>query len=224
MRSRAMSYLKNFYVTTPIGTDIFKVAGGGQNYVHGGSSLQEMLIPVIEVTTNAKFVAYNYVDVVLTSTNRKVTNLITYFDFIQTEKVTDTMKARSLVGALIAIVPSITEKLISNKYEHKEKQQQEKQELYIELISLFSRVLKENRTERDLLLLRNKINLISITGSVEVVKALNEYINTWGRASGEVQNEKYRTLLQVMRKDLNVDKKIDEDFPSIGLCDINVKR
>lgn len=96
--------------------------------------------------------------------------------------------------------------------------------MYIELISLFSRVLKENRTERDLLLLRNKINLISITGSVEVVKALNEYINTWGRASGEVQNEKYRTLLQVMRKDLNVDKKIDEDFPSIGLCDINVKR
>lgn len=37
-----------------------------------------------------------------------------------------------IVGALIAIVPSITEKLISNKYEHKEKQQQEKQELYIE--------------------------------------------------------------------------------------------
>ena len=64
----------------------------------------------------------------------------------------------------------------------------------------------------------------ALTGSVEVVKALNEYINTWGRASGEVQNEKYRTLLQVMRKDLNVDKKIDEEFPSIGLCDIDVKR
>lgn len=98
MRSRAMSYLKNSYVTTPIGADIFKVAGGGQNYVHGGSSMQEMLIPVIELTTNAKFVAYDYVDVILTSVNRKVTNLITYFDFIQTEKVTDTMKARSLVA------------------------------------------------------------------------------------------------------------------------------
>lgn len=93
MRSRAMSYLKNSYVTTPIGADIFKVSGGGQNYVHGGSSLQEMLIPVIELTTNAKYVAYDYVDVVLTTVNRKVTNLITYFDFIQTEKVTDTMKA-----------------------------------------------------------------------------------------------------------------------------------
>lgn len=98
MKSRLMAYMKNLYVTTPIGADIFKVAGGGQNYVHGGSSLQEMLIPVIELTTNTRAVAYDYVDVILTTVNRKVTNLITYFDFIQTEKVTDTMKARSLVA------------------------------------------------------------------------------------------------------------------------------
>lgn len=98
MKSRLMTYMNNLYVTTPIGADIFKVAGGGQNYVHGGSSLQEMLIPVIELTTNTRAVAYDYVDVILTSVNRKVTNLITYFDFIQTEKVTDTMKARSLVA------------------------------------------------------------------------------------------------------------------------------
>lgn len=98
VKSRLMTYMNNLYVTTPIGADIFKVAGGGQNYVHGGSSLQEMLIPVIELTTNTRAVAYDYVDVILTSVNRKVTNLITYFDFIQTEKVTDTMKARSLVA------------------------------------------------------------------------------------------------------------------------------
>ncbi|MCB6308422.1 BREX-1 system phosphatase PglZ type A [Lachnospiraceae bacterium AM23-2LB] len=98
MKSRMMEYMNQLYVTTPIGADIFKVAGGGQNYVHGGSSLQEMLIPVIELTTNTRAVAYDYVDVILTSVNRKVTNLITYFDFIQTEKVTDTMKARSLVA------------------------------------------------------------------------------------------------------------------------------
>lgn len=98
MKSRLMTYMNNLYVTTPIGADIFKVAGGGQNYVHGGSSLQEMLIPIIELTTNTRAVAYDYVDVILTSVNRKVTNLITYFDFIQTEKVTDTMKARSLVA------------------------------------------------------------------------------------------------------------------------------
>ena len=97
MKSRLMEYMDQ-YVTTPIGADIFKVSGGGQNYVHGGSSLQEMLLPVIELTTNTRAVEYNYVDVILTSVNRKVTNLITYFDFIQTEKVTDMMKARSLVA------------------------------------------------------------------------------------------------------------------------------
>jgi uncharacterized protein (TIGR02687 family) len=98
MMSRTLAYMSRFYVTTPIGADIFKVAGGGQNYVHGGSSLQEMLVPVIELTTNTRGVAIDYVDVILTSVTRKVTNLITYFDFIQTEKVTDTMKPRSIVA------------------------------------------------------------------------------------------------------------------------------
>ena len=96
--ARTMAYLNKLYVDTPVGADIFKVAGGGQNYVHGGTSLQEMMVPVIELTTNTRGVAYDYVDVVLTSVTRKVTNLITYFDFIQTEKVTDTMKARSIVA------------------------------------------------------------------------------------------------------------------------------
>ena len=93
-----MAYMNSLYVTTPIGADIFKVAGGGQNYVYGGSSLQEMIIQVIELTTNTKGVAYDYVDVILTSATRKATNLITHLDFIQTEKVTDTMKAQSMVA------------------------------------------------------------------------------------------------------------------------------
>ncbi len=96
--ARTMPYLSELYVDIPVGADIFKVSGGGQNYVHGGTSLQEMIVPIIELTTNTRGVAYNYVDVVLTSVTRKVTNLITYFDFIQTEKVTDTMKARSIVA------------------------------------------------------------------------------------------------------------------------------
>jgi uncharacterized protein (TIGR02687 family) len=98
MMSRVLAYMNRLYVTTPIGADIFKVSGGGQNYVHGGSSLQEMLVPVIELTANTRGVAIDYVDVILTSVTRKVTNLITYFDFIQTEKVTDTMKPRSIVA------------------------------------------------------------------------------------------------------------------------------
>ena len=98
MLSRARAYLDKLYVTTPIGTDIFKVSGGGQNYVHGGSSIQEMLIPVIEVKTAKGKMKTDFVDVILTSVSRKVTNLITYFDFIQTEKVTEVMKARNIIA------------------------------------------------------------------------------------------------------------------------------
>ena len=54
MISRALTYLcklNHVYVTTPLGADIIKMPGGGQNYVHGGSTLQEMIVPVIKVKT-----------------------------------------------------------------------------------------------------------------------------------------------------------------------------
>ena len=99
--SRELAYLNELntgYVAVPLGADIFKEPGGGQNYVHGGSSLQEMLVPVIEVKTAKGKQAYDFVDVILTSVSRKVTNLRTYFDFIQTEKVTDVMKGMNIIA------------------------------------------------------------------------------------------------------------------------------
>lgn len=128
-----------------------------------------------------------------------------------------------IVGALIAIVPTMVEKSSEEKYKQTEKQYQQKQEMYVELISLFSKVLKNQCNSDDLDALRNRINLISITGSADVVRALNAYIDTWGRASSEEQNEKYSELLKVIRVDLEVDKKLNVDFPKIGLRDINIK-
>ena len=37
------------FVSFPVGNSVFKLSGGGQNYVHGGSSPQEMLIPVLDI-------------------------------------------------------------------------------------------------------------------------------------------------------------------------------
>lgn len=95
--------------------------------------------------------------------------------------------------------------------------------MYIELISLFSKVLKNQYNGSELDLLRNRINLISITGSVEVVKALNDYIDTWGKVDEEEQNNRYCDLLKVIRVDLDIDKTKNNKFPQIGLRDINVK-
>lgn len=79
-------------VSMPLGSDIFKVSGGGQNFVHGGSSLQEILIPVIDVRTNKYHTQTKAVNISLISLVQKITNLTTNLDFIQTEAVTDINK------------------------------------------------------------------------------------------------------------------------------------
>ena len=79
-------------VSVPIGSDIFKVPGGGQNFVHGGSSLQELIIPVIDVRTIKYYTETKTVSIGLVSLVHKITNLMTNLDFIQTEPVTDINK------------------------------------------------------------------------------------------------------------------------------------
>lgn len=128
----------------------------------------------------------------------------------------------TIVGALIVIVPTMIEKFSDRKFNRIEQQQSKKQEMYVEIISLFSRVLKEERSNADLDQLRDRINLISITGSVEVVRALNEYIDTWGEKP-EKENQKYCDLLKAMRVDLKVDSRLSTDFPEIGLRNISIK-
>ncbi|OON98708.1 MAG: TIGR02687 family protein [Epulopiscium sp. Nele67-Bin004] len=82
-------------VCFPIGSDIFSIAGGGSNYVHGGASLQEMIIPVIEVKTNRYHTETKNVTIAMVSILKKVTNLNLNVDFIQSEPVTDLNKETS---------------------------------------------------------------------------------------------------------------------------------
>jgi uncharacterized protein (TIGR02687 family) len=77
---------------SPRGVNRFKVQGTGANYVHGGTSLQEILIPVIKFKNDRSKDSKNEVtkvDVKLTSITRKITNTITYLEFFQTEKIED---------------------------------------------------------------------------------------------------------------------------------------
>lgn len=128
-----------------------------------------------------------------------------------------------IIGALIAIIPTAVEKAIDRKNKRDEERLLEKQNVYVELITLFAKVLKEQKEGQELDQLRKTINLVSITGSVEVVKALNEYIDCWGRADEDNQTQNYNDLLKAIRVDLGVDKRINDNFPEIGLRDITVK-
>lgn len=79
-------------VSYPIGADIFKAPGSGLNYVHGGSSPQEMIIPLIEVKTEKGYKETATVQIALVSLTSKITNLITSLDFVQTDAISDVVK------------------------------------------------------------------------------------------------------------------------------------
>jgi uncharacterized protein (TIGR02687 family) len=77
----------------PEDTVRIKVQGGGENYVHGGISLQEMVVPVI-VYKGMRASYKNYVEVqnpglLLISESRKVSNLMFSLDFLQKQPVGD---------------------------------------------------------------------------------------------------------------------------------------
>lgn len=80
-------------VSFPVSSNVFKVAGGGQNFVHGGSSPQEMLVPVLEVKMERGHMETKNAEIALVSMVQKITNKITMMDFIQSEPVSDTVRA-----------------------------------------------------------------------------------------------------------------------------------
>ena len=79
-------------VSYPLASDIFKVAGAGQNFVHGGCSPQEMLVPLIDVKVERGKKETSVAEIDLVSLTNKITNLITTLDFVQKEPVSDVVK------------------------------------------------------------------------------------------------------------------------------------
>lgn len=83
----------------PQDTVRIKVQGGGENYVHGGISLQEMVVPVI-VYKGMRSGYKRYVEVQnpglsLISESRKVSNLIFSLDFLQKQPLGEKVQASS---------------------------------------------------------------------------------------------------------------------------------
>lgn len=77
----------------PQDTVRIKVQGGGENYVHGGISLQEMVVPVIVYkgmrTGYKKYIEVQNPGLSLISESRKVSNLMFSLDFLQKQPVGD---------------------------------------------------------------------------------------------------------------------------------------
>jgi len=92
----SLDYINNedIYVTVPKGVDVFKLKGAGLNYVHGGLSLEEVIVPIIEVKSQHGDSGQRYVELQLISSNNKITNYDTMLTFFQKENVSNTILAR----------------------------------------------------------------------------------------------------------------------------------
>ena len=80
------------HIMLPKGYSVFK-AGGGMNYVHGGSSPQEMITPCVFVHAQKGTIAAEDAKLVLVSNISKITNLMVNLDFLQEIPVGDLVKA-----------------------------------------------------------------------------------------------------------------------------------
>jgi uncharacterized protein (TIGR02687 family) len=85
----------------PKATIRFKMQGTGVNFVHGGASLQEIVVPFIQYKNIRRGQANSReivkVDIKLTNTTRKITNSLFHLSFFQTEKVEEKVIPRTVV-------------------------------------------------------------------------------------------------------------------------------
>lgn len=88
----SLSYLgasnEGLFVSVPSDSRIFRVPGAGQNFVHGGLSPQEIVVPVLTVTANKGKVTEEYVGIT-PPVKREIKKLKQSFDFLQTNPVND---------------------------------------------------------------------------------------------------------------------------------------
>lgn len=79
-------------VSFPISADIFKTKGAGLNFVHGGCSPQEMIIPLIDVKTEKSKVETAFAEISMITNISKITNLSVNLEFFQRQPVSDVVK------------------------------------------------------------------------------------------------------------------------------------
>jgi uncharacterized protein (TIGR02687 family) len=100
-------------VVIPKGVNRFKRQGAGYHFVHGGASLQEMIVPVIESTRKRKDIAKK-VPFTLLNQEFKIVSGAIKIKIHQEESVSGTMKPRQIIAGIY----NNAGRLISNEATH----------------------------------------------------------------------------------------------------------
>ncbi|MBW7869168.1 MAG: BREX-1 system phosphatase PglZ type A [Brumimicrobium sp.] len=83
------------------GINRFKVKGAGSQFVHGGATLQEIIVPVLDITKGRKD-DIRQVDVIVVQGNNKITTNFIPVQFYQTEAVSEKILPRVIKAFILA--------------------------------------------------------------------------------------------------------------------------
>ena len=101
--SSQLGYECDYEIQIPASSLRLRRKGSGLRFVHGGASLQEAVVPLLELTKSAKGFIQPQVDVVLSpGSSTRITTGVVSLSFTQKEPVSDELASRELRIAIFA--------------------------------------------------------------------------------------------------------------------------
>jgi len=88
-------------ILIPKSINRIRIKGAGSKFVHGGASMQEVIIPLIKITKKRKDTT-SQVDIDIIKSTDKITTNILAISFIQSDLVSDTVLSRTIRAAIYA--------------------------------------------------------------------------------------------------------------------------
>ena len=106
----------DLFVTVPFSVNRYKKQGVGHQFVHGGGSLQELIVPLIESSRKLKAVTRKVVPVIINKGNLKVVSNILKLNILQENEVSRIEKERTISVGLYndATLVSNEEQIVLN--------------------------------------------------------------------------------------------------------------
>ncbi|MDW7690431.1 BREX-1 system phosphatase PglZ type A [Flammeovirgaceae bacterium SG7u.111] len=99
--SESLGLAKGVDVLIPKGINRNRVKGAGSRFIHGGSSLQETIVPLIKISKRRKD-TIDQVEIDIIQSTNKITTNIQAISFIQNEPVSDKSLPRSIKAGFYA--------------------------------------------------------------------------------------------------------------------------
>ncbi len=101
-------------VLIPKSINRLRIKGAGSRFIHGGSTLQEVIVPLIKITKKRQDTT-NLVDIDIIQSTNKITTNIQAVSFIQSESITDKLLPRTIRAGIY----SEDDELLSDQFKYK---------------------------------------------------------------------------------------------------------